>query len=76
MPLTPIIVECYAGSKAFERPRRVLIDGLARDVVAMIATSVEEDVASRIRCHRFEVLIDDGRKLSLVRRSNQWFLER
>ncbi|HKF58275.1 MAG TPA: hypothetical protein VKJ45_22725 [Blastocatellia bacterium] len=75
MPLISVLVECYAGSKAFERPRRVLIDGLAHDVVETIASWVEEDAASRVRCHRFEVRIDDGRKLLLIRRSDQWFLE-
>jgi len=75
MPLISVLVECYAGSKAFERPRRVLIDGLAHEVVETTASSVEEDVASRVRCHRFEVQIDDGRKLVLIRRSDQWFAE-
>ena len=75
MRLTLVIVECYAGSKAFERPRLIMIDGLAHEAVRATPLSVEEDVASRLRSHRFEVLIEDGRKLILVRQGDQWFLE-
>jgi len=75
MPLSRVLVECYAGSKAFERPRRIVIDSVVHEAVEATALSVEEEVASRVRRHRFEVLIDDGRKLLLVRQGDQWFLE-
>jgi hypothetical protein len=75
MPLTPVLVECYAGSKAFERPRRILIDGLSHEVIRAAPLSVEEDAASRLLRHRFEVLIQDGRRFVLIRQGDQWFLE-
>jgi len=75
MALVSVSVECYAGSKPFERPRRVLIDGLTHEVIRAVASSVEEDAVSRRRRDRFEVLIDDGRKLVLIRQDDEWFLE-
>jgi hypothetical protein len=75
MPLIPVLVECYEGSKAYERPRRILIDGSTHQVIRAAALSVEEDAASRVRRHRFEVLIEDGRRLVLIRQGDQWFLE-
>ena len=75
MPLISVFVECYAGSKAFERPRRILMDGLTHEVIRVTASSIEEDAASRLRRHRFEVLIQDGRMLVLIRQGDHWFLE-
>jgi hypothetical protein len=75
MPLISVVVECYAGSKAFERPRRILLGELVHEITETIASSVHEDAASRQRCHRFEVLIADGRRLSLMRLGDQWFME-
>jgi len=75
MALVSVSVECYAGSKAFERPRRVLMDGSTHEVIKAVVSSVEEDAVSRQRRDRFEVLIDDGRKLVLIRQDDEWFLE-
>jgi len=75
MPLIPVSVECYAGSKAFERPRRFLLDGLTQRIIMATDCSVEEDAISRVRRHRFEVLIEDGRRFVLIRHGDQWFIE-
>jgi hypothetical protein len=75
MTLIPVSVECYAGSKAFERPRRILVGGSIIELIRTAAFSVEEDAASRHRRYRFEVLTEDGRKIILIRDCDQWFIE-
>lgn len=75
MPLISVLVECYAGSKAFERPRRIVMEGSTHEIIRSTASSLEEDAASRLRRHRFEVLIENGRRVVLIRQGDQWFLE-
>jgi hypothetical protein len=75
MTLIPVSVECYSGSKASERPRRILAGATVYEVIRATAFSVQEDVASRHRRYRFEVLTEDGSQLILIRDGDHWFLE-
>ena len=70
-------VECYAGSRADERPRRVLIEGCEYRVVRLLSSSIEQTLATTESIRRFRVVTEDGWQLDLVRTSDgDWFLER
>jgi len=77
MKLLPVQVDCYAGSRADERPRRVRIRGREHIVARLLSASVEESLASKSRAHRYRVLTEEGLMLDLVRASDgNWYLER
>ncbi|MFP5262104.1 MAG: hypothetical protein ACLGJB_09395 [Blastocatellia bacterium] len=70
-------VECYAGGRADERPRRVRDGGREHVVVRLLSSSVEESLGSKARSRRYRVLTEAGSVLVLVRRGDgDWYLER
>ena len=76
MKLRRVQVECYAGGRADERPRRVREDDREHIVARLLGSSVEESSPSKARRHRYRVLTDEGSELSLIRESNgDWYLE-
>jgi hypothetical protein len=71
-----IEVECYAGGRADERPRRVVIRGREHRVARLLSASIEESAGSRERLHRFRVMTEDGKVLVLLRdEDGEWYLE-
>ena len=77
MKRLPVQVECYAGSRADERPRRVYIEGRRHTVARLLSSSTEQAQAATVRVRRFRVVTEDGWRLDLVRTAEgDWFLER
>jgi hypothetical protein len=75
MKLDPISVECYAGGRADERPRRLTIDGREHTVVRLLEESVEESPDTREQTRRYKVLTDEGLILGIQRASDgAWYL--
>ena len=75
MELAPIQVECYAGGRADERPRRIVIDGSEFIVTRLIAESNEEAIESKKRIKRFTVLTERGQTIDLrCTESGDWQL--
>jgi len=71
-----IQVECYAGSRADERPRRVRIEGREHVVARLLSSSVEQSRTANELMRRFRVVTEDGWQLDLVRTAeDDWFLE-
>jgi hypothetical protein len=71
-----IQVECYAGSRADERPRRVLIEGRPHLVARLLSTSIEQSLATKAPTRRFRVVTEDGWQLDLICTADgDWFLE-
>ncbi|HEX8087647.1 MAG TPA: hypothetical protein VF762_02265, partial [Blastocatellia bacterium] len=69
-------VECYAGGRADERPRRVREGEREHIVARLLSSSVEESLSSKARSHRYRVLTDAGLVLILIRQSDgNWYLE-
>jgi hypothetical protein len=76
MTSTPILVECYAGGRSDERPRKITIDGREHTIASLLAESVEESAVSRARTRRYRVLTLDGLVLEITRSGNgDWFLD-
>ena len=75
MPQCRINVECYAGARADERPRRILIEGREFRVTRLISESVDESADSRERIHRYRVLTDAGIVFEVVHKSDGWYLD-
>lgn len=76
MTLHEIQVECYAGSQAEEKPRRVTIDGHAHIVARLLGESLEEMWTSRNQKRRFRILTSDALVLEVLRTSDgSWYLE-
>jgi hypothetical protein len=67
MTLRPIRVECYAGGRADETPRRISIDGREHVVARLLAESIEESPASNQQTRRYKILTDEGLVLEVVR---------
>jgi hypothetical protein len=71
-----IEVECYAGSRADERPRRVLIEGHSYRVARLLSSSIERSLATTSQVRRFRVVTEDGLQLDIIRTADgDWFLE-
>ena len=70
-----IIVQCYAGARGDEHPRRVIINGREHLVTRLIEESVEESVDTRVRTHRYKVLTDAGTVLEVLHADDGWYLE-
>jgi hypothetical protein len=69
-------VECYAGGRADERPRRVRADNREHTVARLLSSSVEESLDSKARLYRYKVLTGEGLVLELVRQSDgEWYLQ-
>lgn len=70
-----IAVQCYAGARADERPRRIIIHGREHLVTRLIGESVEESVDARVRIRRYKVVTDAGAVLELLHSGDDWYLE-
>ncbi len=69
-------VECYAGSRAEERPRRVRVEGRQHTIARLLSSSVEQSLATSALLHRFRVVTEEGLQLDLIRTSDgDWFIE-
>lgn len=76
MERVAVQVECYAGSRADERPRRVRIEGREYTVARLLSSSVEQSRAASAVTRRFRVVTEDGLQLDLARTAaGDWFLE-
>ena len=70
-------VECYAGGRADERPRRVRAGTREYWVAQLLSTSVEESFDTKAQVRAYRVLTEDGWILDLTCASDgQWTLER
>ena len=67
MDLRAITVECYAGSRADERPRRVVIDGREHVVARLLEETLDESSDSKAQRRRFKLLTDEGIVLDVIR---------
>ena len=70
MKLRTIRVECYAGGRADETPRKISFDGREHVVARLLAESIEESPASNQQTRRYKVLTDEGLVLEVVRLSD------
>ena len=71
----PIKVECYAGGRAEETPRRIIIDGQVYLVARLLAESIEESLESKERTRRYKLLTDDGLTIEIKQLPDgQWYL--
>lgn len=76
MTLRPIRVECYAGTRADETPRRISVDGREHVVARLLAESVEQALGSNQQYHRYRILTNEGLVLEVVRSTDgAWCLE-
>ena len=77
MQRVAIQVECYAGSRADERPRRVLIEGRPHTVARLLSSSIEQSLSATAPTRRFRVVTEYGWQLDIIRTvDGDWFLER
>jgi len=75
MDLRAITVECYAGSRADERPRRVIIDGREHLVARLLEETLDESSDSKTQRRRFKVLTDEGIVLDVIRSGDgSWYM--
>jgi hypothetical protein len=70
MTFYPIRVECYAGGRADETPRRISFGGREHVVARLLAESIEEPLESNKQSRRYKVLTDEGVVLEVVRSSD------
>ena len=71
-----IQVECYAGGREAETPRRIGLEGKRHTVTRLLAESIEESAVTKEKIRRYKVLIDNGSVLEIVRSSDGvWRLE-
>jgi hypothetical protein len=75
MSRSRIDVECYAGARVYERPRRLFIEGREFRVMRLISESIEESADTNERTHRYKVLIEDGVVLEVLHKENGWSLD-
>ena len=64
-----IQVECYAGGRAEETPRRITLDGQQHTVMRLLAETIEESAGTKERNRRYKVLTDQGKVLEIERSS-------
>ncbi len=77
MRLTPIQVECYAGAKADETPRRFTLDGRTIEVSEVVDRWYQvESMPEWPRADYFKVRAADGQQYLLKHdlESDEWFL--
>lgn len=72
----PVQVDCYAGGRSDERPRRVRTGGKEHVVARLLSSSVEESSGSKDRTRRFRVLTEEGVILELTSTGDGWYLDR
>jgi len=70
MTPTPIRVECYAGGRSDERPRRVIIENRVYVVARLLAESVEVSLITEAQTRRYKILTDEGLVLEVLRSSD------
>ena len=76
MALRRVRVECYAGTRADETPRRISFDGREHVVSRLLAESIEESLGSSQRTRRYRVLTEEGLVLEVLRTSDgTWYVE-
>jgi hypothetical protein len=76
MALDRISVECYAGARADERPRRMTISGREHLVARLLGESVEETGSGREQTRHFRVLTVEGLVLEILHAGDgDWYLE-
>ncbi|HZM87398.1 MAG TPA: hypothetical protein VFF31_12815 [Blastocatellia bacterium] len=75
MTTTPIQVECYAGGRSDERPRRLTVGARTHVVARLLSESVEESTITGGRTRRYRVLTLDGLVLEITHTCDDgWFL--
>lgn len=76
MPLREVTVECYAGARADETPRRVSFDGREHLVTRLLDESFEERFERNQQSRRrYRVLTDAGLVLELVHTNDgAWYI--
>ena len=75
MKFRSVQVECYSGSRADERPRRVVIDGCEHLVAHLLGESIEESAETRERITRFTGLTEEGQTIELIHtEGGEWYL--
>jgi len=71
-----ISVECYAGQRGDERPRRVTINGQKHVVARLLSEAVEQSLGSKEDTRHYKILTEDGLVLDVVRTNDgEWYLE-
>jgi len=70
-----IAVQCYAGVRGDESPRRMIINGREHLVTHLIGESLEESVMARVRTRRYKVLTDGGAVFEVLHTGDDWYLE-
>jgi hypothetical protein len=75
MVLNRISVECYAGARADECPRRIIIHGREHLIARLLRESVEESAGARVRTHCYRVLTDAGVVLEILHTGDDWYLQ-
>jgi hypothetical protein len=76
MPSRAVQVECYAGGRADERPRRVCVGKREYRVAQLLSTWVEEAFATKAQVRGYRVLTEDQWILNLTCTSDgHWTLE-
>lgn len=65
-------VECYAGSRAAEYPKRVCINEVWHDILEIVRREVVEDFASRERWAIYYCHIGDNILVKLIRTERGW----
>jgi hypothetical protein len=65
-----INIECYAGGRADETPRRISFGGREHVVARLLAESIEESLTSNQQTRRYKVLTNEGLVLEVVRSSD------
>ena len=75
-PFRPFsLVECYAGTRAEESPRRIYFNGRKHLVARVLAEFVEETLPSRQQVRRYKILTVEGLVLEVARASDgSWYL--
>jgi hypothetical protein len=75
MNFQQVEVECYSGSRAEERPRRVTIDGRRHSVARLLSQSTEQAVESGELISRYKVITEEFLIIELIRTSGGiWYL--
>jgi hypothetical protein len=70
MTLRTVRVECYAGGRADQTPRRIGLDEHEHVVARLLEESVEESLESNQQSRRYKVLTEEGLVLEVVRSSD------
>jgi hypothetical protein len=76
MKRLPVKVECYAGNRADERPRRIRVEGRDYIIARLLSSSIEQSLNAKAPVRRFRVATEDNWQLDLTCTADgEWFLE-